>query len=96
MPHTVNIPHFKRAAKTSRRCIFNGCDNAERFIVPRHIKIFLGRELKFYVPSSARVCEYHLYSNEWELLSQNNDSLCDFTGRQAANVISLSVEQTSQ
>lgn len=92
---TIKLPHYKRAANTSRRCIFSGCLNGERFIVPNHVKDFLLRELMFYVLISARVCEYHLYSNEWELLSRNDDAVSDFTASQLENLVSVLKNQSS-
>lgn len=59
---------------------------AERLAVPKWLRIMLFIDFKFYVPQSCRICSVHLYSNNWEVLTEiqppihsfNADHIQDF------------------
>lgn len=70
---------YKRAAASSRHCIFSECYSDERLLVPSAIKEMLLLHYRLYVPRSARICSHHLYNGAWNELSFHNN---DFTGMQ--------------
>lgn len=63
---TITSNTYKRAAATTRHCIFSDCQNAERLLVPRVVKETILGRCRIYVPPSARVCNYHLNNDCWE------------------------------
>lgn len=46
----INSLKYKRVSASSQHCLFIGCENIDRLLVPG---------------ISARICTYHLYSNRW-------------------------------
>lgn len=83
----IILPHYKRAANTSRHCIFGGCANQSGHLIPLLIKVMLLKQYHLYVPIHSRVCETHLYSNEWSLLNNNNNLTSRFTPQQIEDLI---------
>lgn len=70
---------YRRAAATSSHCLFPGCQEPERLLVPKLIREMLLIHNKFYVPTSARICRHHLNNGTWSELTSN---LRDFTSAQ--------------
>lgn len=77
----INLPHYKRAANTSARCIFNRCNNRSYHLIPRFFKKLMVKK--------SRVCEGHLYSNEWHILSENTATFSTFTANEVEDLIDL-------
>lgn len=64
----VNLPHYKRAASTSRHCIYSDCGYVPMHLIPTFIKNMLIVDYNYYVPRYSRVCHHHLFSNTWRKL----------------------------
>ncbi|XP_045457322.1 uncharacterized protein LOC123667471 [Melitaea cinxia] len=77
---------YSRVAATSRHCIFSGCENVERLLVPTGVKEMLLCRYRLYIPSSARVCRYHLENDCWEQLQSN---IRDFTASQMDHMLNM-------
>lgn len=77
---------YRRAVSSSRRCIFSGCENVERRLVPVAVKEMLLGRYRFYVPPSARICTYHLENDCWEQLDSNHR---DFTAHQMDQMLMM-------
>ncbi|XP_047025748.1 uncharacterized protein LOC124634289 [Helicoverpa zea] len=88
----INSQKYKRVAAASRHCMFVGCDNDERLLVPMTIKELLLLQYNIYIPLNARICHHHLYSNQWDELTTN---LNDFTSFQVDDIFSI-LERASQ
>ncbi|XP_026741645.1 uncharacterized protein LOC113503762 [Trichoplusia ni] len=58
---SISLPNYRCCANTSRRCIFNGCQQSAGYLVPTLIKSALLFYNKLYADS-----------NEWELLLENS------------------------
>ncbi|CAG4980694.1 unnamed protein product [Parnassius apollo] len=83
---TITSSVYKRAASTSKHCIFVNCFETERLLVPSSKKDLLLLNNKFYVPPAARICLHHLDHGRWsELTSQ----LKDFTGSQFDSIMRI-------
>ncbi|KAL4711271.1 hypothetical protein ACJJTC_019112 [Scirpophaga incertulas] len=77
---------YKRAAASSRHCIFSECEHTERVLVPSIIKEMLLLDHKLYIPASTRICSHHLNMGAWgELQFHYND----FTGSQMDDMMSI-------
>ncbi|KAL4721299.1 hypothetical protein ACJJTC_016443 [Scirpophaga incertulas] len=77
---------YKRAAASSRHCIFSECEHTERLLVPSIIKEMLLLDHKLYIPASTRICSHHLNMGAWgELQFHYND----FTGSQMDDMMSI-------
>ena len=86
----LNLPNYKRAANTSRHCVFHGCVFAQQLhMVPTFIKKMLIGKHNFYIPRNTRVCETHLNLDVWHLLLQNNNIYSNFTAIQIEDIISI-------
>lgn len=83
---TVTSQTYSRATSTSRHCIFSGCENVERLLVPVRIKEMLLCRYKFYVPPSARICRYHLQNDCWDQLRTD---IRDFTAAQMDQMLNM-------
>lgn len=88
----VNSQKYKRVAAASRHCMFVGCENIDRLLVPMTIKELLLLQYNIYIPLNARICHHHLNSNQWDEL---NATLNDFTGFQVDDIFSM-LERASQ
>ncbi|XP_026739780.1 uncharacterized protein LOC113502415 [Trichoplusia ni] len=84
---SIALPNYRRCANTSRRCIFDGCQQSAGHLVPTLIKSALLFHNKLYVPRCARICENHLHSNEWELLLENSSLTNTFTALEIENLL---------
>lgn len=73
----LEVPEYLRAPNTSRRCLFNHCQNSTRHRIPDTIKLHMLCEYKLFIPDAARVCRQHLESNIWDELPQS----CNTTNR---------------
>ncbi|KAL4710160.1 hypothetical protein ACJJTC_006457 [Scirpophaga incertulas] len=77
---------YKRAAASSRHCIFSECEHTECLLVPSIIKEMLLLDHKLYIPASTRICSHHLNMGAWgELQFHYND----FTGSQMDDMMSI-------
>lgn len=92
---TIMLPNYKRAANTSSHCIFSGCANRSWHLIPSFIKQMLIKELRYYVPACARVCETHLYSNEWHLLPEISNCGNNFTANQIEDCIAIAARDAN-
>lgn len=81
----INSFKYKRVSASSRHCLFVGCERTDRLLVPVTIKEVLLFQYKIYIPFTARICEYHLYSNHWDELET---PYSDFTGFQVDDIFS--------
>lgn len=81
----INSQKYKRVSASSRHCLFPGCANIERLLVPGTLKEVLLLNYKVYIPLSARICRYHLNSNRWDELEA---PYSDFTGFQVDDIFS--------
>lgn len=88
---TIRSSTYKRAAATTRHCVFPDCSNVERLLVPRGLKEEVLNRLRIYIPPSARICNFHLYNDCWDQLQVNYS---DFTGAQMDNLLDM-LERTS-
>lgn len=73
-------------AATPNQCIYSGCENAERLLIPSVVKELLWLHYKIYIPLTARICNFHANSHLW------NDLVAlysDFTGHQMDNIMSI-------
>ncbi|XP_045493201.1 uncharacterized protein LOC123692489 [Colias croceus] len=77
---------YRRAANTPGHCIFVGCFEPERLLIPSTIKDLVLFNHKFYIPSGARICRHHLNHGSWDQLTSQ---LRDFTGRQFDNIMTM-------
>jgi hypothetical protein len=92
----IVLPNYSRAPNTSRHCIYNACRNVARHLVPTFIKVLLVKEHKYYVPRSARVCEIHLNSNDWQRLPEiNTQRISEFTDAHVEDMIDLAKRDMS-
>lgn len=87
---TIIMTNYRRSASTSRHCIFRLCENSSRLLVPTLLKERLLIDYSFYVPRSARICEYHLSEshNDWNVL-YTISNCSDFTASQMEDLCSL-------
>lgn len=86
----LNLPNYKRAANTSRHCVFNGCIFEQQLhVVPAFIKKMLIAKHNFNIPRNTRVCETHFNLDVWHLLLQNNNIYSIFTANQIEDIISI-------
>ncbi|KAL4704224.1 hypothetical protein ACJJTC_003784 [Scirpophaga incertulas] len=91
---SVYLPHYKRAANTSRHCIYTNCGNAAMHLIPTFIKKMLLTEHNFYVPRSARICQHHLYTNTWDTLPQDF-AISTFSVQQIEDIFNILKQETS-
>lgn len=92
---TVYLPHYKRAANTSRRCIYSDCGNAPIHLISMFIKKNLITKHNFYVPRCARVCRQHLYSNTWRALPEESFTMTSFSVRQIEDLIDITKQESA-
>ncbi|XP_035452082.2 uncharacterized protein LOC118277412 [Spodoptera frugiperda] len=86
----LNLPTYKRAANTSRHCVFDGCITEEQLhVIPAFIKKMLIIKYNFYIPRYTKVCDLHLNMNVWHLLLENNNMYSSFTADQIEDIISI-------
>lgn len=52
------------------------------------------KQYHVYVPIHSRVCETHLYGNEWSLLNKNNNLTSSFTPQQIEDLIRVMERNT--
>lgn len=81
---TITSRRYKRVTSTTRHCLFLGCRNVERFLVPRVMKETILSRHRIYIPPCARVCNLHLNWEYWDQLQANH---ADFTGSQMDNLL---------
>ncbi|RVE45293.1 hypothetical protein evm_010065 [Chilo suppressalis] len=75
-----------RVAETTRHCIFSGCENVERLLLPIRVKEMLLCRYRLYIPPSARICRYHLENDCWDQLQSNTR---DFTAAQMDHMLNM-------
>ncbi|KAL4720736.1 hypothetical protein ACJJTC_011712 [Scirpophaga incertulas] len=81
--------NYKRAANTSRYCIFRNCNGLPWFIIPTFIKKYMIKENNIYILRSARVCRDHLYGNDWDTLPEVTTLVTSFDARQLEDLINI-------
>lgn len=87
---TIILPHYKRVPNTSRHCIFQSCARQSGHLVPMFIKkVLLLKQYHLFVPTHCRICETHLYGDEWTLLNDNTNLTSSFTSEQIENLIRI-------
>lgn len=86
---SVVMPTYKRAANTSRRCVFQNCNDSSWFLIPDFIKAMLIKEHNFYLPRSSRVCRQHLFANTWHELPNAAVQTSSFSVHQIEDLIEL-------
>ncbi|KAL4721102.1 hypothetical protein ACJJTC_018668 [Scirpophaga incertulas] len=81
--------NYKRAANTSRYCIFRNCNLLPWFLIPTFIKKYMIKENNIYIPRSARVCRDHLYGNDWDTLPEVTTLVTSYDARQLEDLINI-------
>ncbi|KAL4715751.1 hypothetical protein ACJJTC_006330 [Scirpophaga incertulas] len=81
--------NYKRAANTSRYCIFRNCNGLPWFLIPTFIKKYMIKENYIYIPRSAQVCRDHLYGNNWDTLPEVTTLVTSFDARQLEDLINI-------
>ncbi|KAJ8708137.1 hypothetical protein PYW08_010503 [Mythimna loreyi] len=89
-PHSITLNTYKRAADTSRHCIFKTCSRQATVAPPRCIKERLLIDYSFYLPPYSRICERHQI-NSHEIWRELVDSatITDFTAAHIDNLLSI-------
>lgn len=82
---SISIAEYRKAANTSRRCMFPNCRSRNLLRIPEFMKKRQLIENKLYIPTSARVCNIHLDGNSWADLNELNDSA--FTADQIKDML---------
>lgn len=86
----ITMHNYKRAASTSRYCIFRLCENTFRFLIPTLLEERLLIDYSFYVPRCARICDYHFNETHNDRNNLYTISNCsNFTALQIEDLCSL-------
>lgn len=86
-PVIMELPPYSRSPNTSNACIFFECRHTTRCRVPEATKKRLLMDCNYYVPDAARVCEFHLQSNDWEALLEAPNISHSFNSDQIIDII---------
>ncbi|KAL4718704.1 hypothetical protein ACJJTC_013050, partial [Scirpophaga incertulas] len=100
LPHNIAVPEVPqheetariisqthtRVATTTRHCIFSGCENVERLLLPIGVKEMLLCRYRMYIPPSARICRYHIENDCWDQLQSDRR---DFTAAQMDHMLNM-------
>lgn len=70
----VNQRNLARASNTASHCIFRDCLNESRLRIPNSRKAHMLSYYNFYIPPSARVCNEHIMTHDWDQLLSGNVS----------------------
>lgn len=94
-PACIALPTLRRAADTSRRCIFMKCNDQEKRTVPITIRKIIIKDFHFYIPPNARICNFHLTSNLFHELYNDENALSMFTAEHIEEIVFLLSEDNS-
>lgn len=85
-----SVPGFTRAANTSRRCMFDNCNNLELRCVPDTIKAYLLSYFQLYIPPLARICRHHLRNTSLQDFSEHVSRRQEgFRGENFRNIVEI-------
>lgn len=86
---SLNLSELSRAPNTANACIFYGCRMISRRRIPERVKADFLINANYYVPPSARVCDEHMQSNNWEELFEAPNISHDFSSAHIMDIISI-------
>lgn len=93
----VNVQGVRRAANTARRCLIDNCNNTSLRQMPNSMKVQLLSYHQFFVPSLARICQWHLLHLALEEIPQNViNVLPDLNAEHVADIINMYTQALEQ
>lgn len=68
---SIDIKGLTRAPNSSRRCLFENCNNLQLRQLPNSLKTYLLSYYNFYIPVLSLICQNHLRNTSWEDFATN-------------------------
>lgn len=94
-PQLIVLPNIRRAADSSRHCIFQECMEPERNIVPEETRQEVLVRYQYFIPRSARICSLHRQEANYENLYTAEYSLNSFTSTHIEEIVFILMEGLS-
>lgn len=69
--------------------MYENCRRTDLRRIPDNIKVTFLIHFNFYIPNSARVCDHHLVSNDWDQIIDSPNLLHDFNATHFVHIMSL-------
>lgn len=90
-PHecVLQVEEYSRVPSTSANCVFDGCRSVSRHRMPENVRITLLLHSNLFIPDSARICDAHLTSNDWEELIDSPNLRHDFNSTHFVQILEL-------
>ncbi|RVE39951.1 hypothetical protein evm_015399 [Chilo suppressalis] len=89
----ILLPSVRRAAATTRHCVFPDCLNAERYHVPDRVRSRVVQETNYYIPRSARVCSFHTTNYMYHNLYSSSNSYNTFNSGQIEDLVFILTDE---
>lgn len=90
-PHecVLQVEEYSRVPSTSANCMFDRCRSVSRRRMPENVRITLMLHSNLFIPDSARICDAHLTSNDWEELIDSPNLRHDFNSSHFVQILEL-------
>ncbi|XP_041973387.1 uncharacterized protein LOC121729065 [Aricia agestis] len=75
---SIILPMYTRASGSQQFCFYPDCHSTQRLAAPKWLRIKLFTDYNFYVPQNCRICSFHLYNDNWEVLSNIQQPIHSF------------------
>ncbi|XP_052739022.1 uncharacterized protein LOC112046063 [Bicyclus anynana] len=90
----IVMPTLRRAAETTSRCLFLKCNNSEKRRIPDSVRKHVIKKYNFYIPKSARICNYHMNTHLYYKLYAAENTIMTFSAAQIEEMVFLLADDT--